>query len=987
MSRTRASGVTDGLGGFSIPAVVPASGCNRASCTFYAGPLAPLNFSVAGSIPAGYFVTSSVDGPAVTVSYVYALSTVALDPPGRATLSTDAPTVIRATPEAGDGSPSPASVSYDWHLTGYGWNVVSGIGSPNLTIKASIADPGALALWVNGTFNGTAESAPAADLILDAVATSATDGSVRPTSLDVGVAARFDLVGSGAIGYPYSAQIFVGVGTRSVLAPCVENGTNGGTEFVDCTTSVVYNSTGVVQPSAVLTNGYSFASWTFPSLTVAPSPAFSVSPSPVVAYVGTPTTVTVDVAGSTGTPPLGPACLSSGNGREFCDTGPGPAYPFQVEWGSAGSYNAGVTVADGTGANVSVAVPVEIYSMMNATWISSGALNPGSLGGSYGLTASVRGGALPLSYWWNTTGGTTLMEGTVGTDGTMYYWYAPAALGWANVSLELVDRLGTREAVEFPALIVPGDAAEVELVRGGGDGTVAAGEPYELEWVASDGPGVTTPSYQAQELLTVTSVGSGPARGAWVNGSAGPAPAGPNGTFMIAPNDWSLGHLFLNVTVAGDGSFGLSLSGELPVLPESPGTTLEVIPNVHLLKLWDPTQVVGDPRGTAALYRITDAFDDNITGGFLVTRESFGSLSSSNVTAVRSGPGRFHGLGQLHRALRVRRDRERQLRGGCGAAADGGRARRGPPVPVVGGAGARRDGRGAMARSDGDRAPPAPWRLGRRAEARRTVAGDRGGAPSALRGPGPRPRPRRPRSGEDPRRAFGSVPRTTADPRGGHGVGRVPGGGGGPDGRSGGRRTQPVPPRGPSPSGSAGGARRPSPRRGAPASDRGGDRARFRVRGSGGPGPPRPLGVPAHQIVVPVRGLAGAEAGTCTVVKSDFSSAAPLATWAVVRPLWRRSSMSSAIRSISFSRIPSRVTSGVPIRTPCGCFGLLSPGRRFLLAMMPASANRRAASSPPPSRVTRTAMVWEAVNPSFSPRTSNPRAWSAAPRARAFAIT
>jgi len=633
----RQSAVTDPLGGFSVGIALPSSGCTRVSCTFYTGPLAPIQVAVGGSVPAGYFLRTSVNGPSVTASFVYALSAVALDPPGRATLSTDAPTVVRATAQAGDGSPSPATVSYDWHLVGTGWTVVAGSGSANLTIEAGSATAGLLSIWANGTFNGTAENASPVELVLDAVATAATGGSVRPTSLDVGVAARFDVIGSGAIGYPYHATIFTGVGTASVLAPCVENGTNGGTEFVDCPASVQYNSTGVVQPTAQLTNGYSFATWTFPALTVAPAPEIGVSPTPILAYVGAPATVTVVVGAGTGTAPLGPACLSSGNGRELCDLGPGPSYPFQLAWGSPGSFDAVATVSDGAGANISTNVPVQIFDRINTSWVSSGGLNPGYLGQAYNLTAEVRGGALPLQYWWNTSS-STLLSGTLDTDGTLFLPYEASTLGWTNVTLVVTDRLGTRDVVPFPALIVPGEADAVQMVRGDGFGSATAGVPYLLEWQATGTAGVVDPSYQAVETLVVTPLGPGPAAPVWVNGSAGAAGAGGSGMFPIPPSDWSSGRLFLNLSFGGAGSFALSLSGPLPVRTGSPGPEVQVGPNLQHLKLWDPLHAVGGSRGSATEYRITDAFGDNITGGYVEIVETFGSLSQANLSGVQNGP-------------------------------------------------------------------------------------------------------------------------------------------------------------------------------------------------------------------------------------------------------------------------------------------------------------------------------------------------------------
>jgi hypothetical protein len=635
----RTSNVTDGLGGFSMPASIPGSGCTRSSCTYYSGPLAPLVFGVANATPPGYFVTSSVDGPAVTLAEVYALAQASLSPSGRATLSTDAPTPILATVQAGNGAPSPATVDYAWDLQGTDWTIVGGNGSANLTIRADDgAGPADLTLWANGTYNGTSEAAAPVELLLSAVQTSALEGNVQPTSLDVGIPALFDVRGSGAIGYSYEISIFPGIGTTPVEAACEENGTDGGTEDVNCETPITYNSTGIVQPSAELTNGYSSAPSSFPTLTIDAAPAVAVTPFPVVAYVEIPTAITVSVAPSTGTQPIGPACLSTGNGREPCVKGPGPSYAFEVAWGSAGAYTAIATVADGAHANVSVKVPVEIYAQLNATWSSSGALNPGYLGDSYNLSASVRGGAMPLRYWWNTSGG-TLMYGTLDADGSLYYPYIPESVGWANVSLVVLDALGTRDSVAFPALVVPGTAVQIGLGRGEGAGTVTAGTPYELQWEALDSQGVVTPQYQAPETFEVTDQGPGPARPVWVNGSGGAVPSGAAGMFSVPPSDWSSGYLDLNVTVGGDGSFALALVGGLPQeLGLEGAPTLHVTTNLAHLRLWDPRAVGSDDRSSNTLYRITDDFDDNVTGGHLQIRSLFGSLSATTSSVIEEGP-------------------------------------------------------------------------------------------------------------------------------------------------------------------------------------------------------------------------------------------------------------------------------------------------------------------------------------------------------------
>src|SRR3989304_3485478 len=104
-------------------------------------------------------------------------------------------------------------------------------------------------------------------------------------------------------------------------------------------------------------------------------------------------------------------------------------------------------------------------------------------------------------------------------------------------------------------------------------------------------------------------------------------------------------------------------------------------------------------------------------------------------------------------------------------------------------------------------------------------------------------------------------------------------------------------------------------------------------------------------------------------------------------PLTTTRAISSATSSISDSRIPSRVSSWLPRRTPEGFTGEVAGGRRFLFAMMFARSKSSATFAPPPWARTSTATMWDSVKPYGSARNRSPRAWRAVARAFAFRTT
>ncbi|MCI4361076.1 MAG: hypothetical protein L3J91_05180, partial [Thermoplasmata archaeon] len=102
------------------------------------------------------------------------------------------------------------------------------------------------------------------------------------------------------------------------------------------------------------------APFPFLPVTVAPPLGLSISPASALAYVGAIVPVTLTGSAATGTAPQGPACLWPGNGRVFCDAGPGPTFPFSIAYGAPGSYEGKATLGDASQANVSLPFSAQV---------------------------------------------------------------------------------------------------------------------------------------------------------------------------------------------------------------------------------------------------------------------------------------------------------------------------------------------------------------------------------------------------------------------------------------------------------------------------------------------------------------------------------------------------------------------------------------------------------------------------------------------------
>jgi len=607
---------TDGTGGLALSAPLPTSTCDRFSCSIYAGPFGPLVFTVPNGTPPGYFLTQSVSGSQVGLAFVHALTSTRLAPASRVTLSADAPTTVRAYPTAGNGAPSPASVGYAWQLLGNGWSLLNGSGTATVTIVAfDLASPGTLTVWANGSYNGTAVAAPPVTLEIAAASTTLAQFSVDPTSLDVGYPATFTVTGEGAGGYPYEAYVSPGLGVATTAAPCTTAVVAGGLVSLTCAVSLAYNRSGTAVPTANLTNGFSSATQSFHSVTVGAALGLAVSPANAVAYVDAPVAVTVTADTSTGTGPQGPACLWPGNGRVLCDPGPGPSYPFSVEYGSAGSFSGKATLGDASEANASVPYSATVYERPTlSTFVAS--TNTLAVGQSATIVGSVSGGALPMTYWWNSSQPAgTLYEGTLTADGTLEFTFVPHVAGPTTITLYVLDSLGT--VIPYPTSmnVTAGPATNV-VARVGGGGALVAGAPTSISWTAVNPDGEPVGSWSGPAAIVLGPASSDPTRlpTMWVNISGVPVPS-PDGVYQVNASAWSLGVLRCTVDFAGAGAFVLTLDGGLPPLGGgSNAIALSVGPNTSAPVLSHPTVVTPGARANRTLWQIADRFGDPLVG-------------------------------------------------------------------------------------------------------------------------------------------------------------------------------------------------------------------------------------------------------------------------------------------------------------------------------------------------------------------------------------
>ncbi len=651
------AGATTGpTGAFSLTLPVPTSSCNRSDCALYSGPYAPVAAAIAGGTPGGYYLSSALSGSTLSLALVAALDHVDLSPSSRVTLSTDAPTPVVATPLAGNGAPSPATVAYAWRLAGAGWSLLNGSTTRSVVVEAADgAAPATLELFANGSYNGSAVAAPPVTLELAAATTTVTGATTFPTLLDVGTEVTFTVVGTGAGGYNYSATIDPGLNRPTLNATCAGALLEGGRLTLTCSASTAYATPGSASPTATLSNGFSSAGATFASLSVSSALEATVSPLPFETYVATTTAVRVTAGLATGTAPYGPACLWTGDLRVLCAAGAGPTYAIPVAWDYTGSYDARVSLADAGGANVTTPFLATVVARPQLGGIS--APGPTPVGTTVPLESTLEGGAFPVTYWWNTTapdGATTqtLYEGTTASDGPILFEYTPIQSGSVELSLTVRDALGTSLSQPVALTVTTGPFVRL-LDRSATTGApTVAGAPVPIDLEAVDAGGGIVPSTALAFTLALARP-AGSVAPFWLNGSAGPiagsnatfpTPSGPTGltgaTFAIPASRWQLGWLNLSLTLGGMGPWSLLFPSGLNVSDAPAGTrALDVVADgAHLRLVGAPTVPTG-ARSWSLNLTVTDRWGDPVPGSFLWLVSEFDGFNATARVPLAEAPG------------------------------------------------------------------------------------------------------------------------------------------------------------------------------------------------------------------------------------------------------------------------------------------------------------------------------------------------------------
>jgi hypothetical protein len=619
---------TNDSGTFGLTATLPKSGCDgKFGCWNFTGPYRPLRFWLGNAtLPPGDFLSTTLYGTYVTIARVAALDRVLLDPSGWANVSLRAPMALTASPLAADGEASPSNVTFAWSLDGWNWTVLGPSNGSVLTVKPlDGAGTATASLWVNGSYNGTTVELPEAVVNLTAIPTAIGAATVDPTSVDVGTPLTFTITGTGAAGYSYGASVSPGFGQASVEATCTGTNLSGSHLGLTCTANVTYEAVGVAEATATLTNGYSASTWTFAGITIAPVLALLLGPDPLVAYAGAPVVFEGSVVSGTGTGPYGPASLATGDGATLRDSSPATSWSYPYTYTTAGQYEAALTVVDSGGGNDTALLPVTIAPRPSLSTVSLGS-DSVVIGTAIEANATVAGGALPLTFWWNLSyPASTVRTGTVTEDGLLALSVLAGALGPATLTLTVVDALGTALSSSAQLLVIADGAASIRT-SGSPDGSTVAGEPVELSFIALDHAGERVDAYSGPAVITVNGTGTGTV---WVNASAtGPVPADANGTFPVAGSAWASG--FLNVTVATTGCGTLRLSvASAGGLSDPPPVTVLVGPDEAHLVLLDPQSVHPGARENATVYDIMDRFGNPLPGGFIVVRSVFGTTATN----------------------------------------------------------------------------------------------------------------------------------------------------------------------------------------------------------------------------------------------------------------------------------------------------------------------------------------------------------------------
>ncbi|MCI4366229.1 MAG: hypothetical protein L3K08_00585 [Thermoplasmata archaeon] len=625
---TNATGVTSSSGTFLLNLSVPSGSCNGAQwCLTNTGPFGPFSFHLNRSDPPGDLLRAGWRRDRMELVWTSALGGVSVTPAGPINTSVNDPLRLTAEALAGDGSRSPADLSYLWLVKGGAWQVEGGGSNASASVESvGTGGAGIAAVEVTGSYNGTAMGSIIARVSVDAIVTRIETGALAPVAADEGQSIVVQLVGDGAVGFSYNATVYPGLEQPAVPLSCLPSPGGSTDVVVDCTGAVVYAAVGIASPSAILSNGHSNATWNFSNLTVAPPPEFSFTPDPAMGYSGAPIRFGLALAGATGTAPFGPACVASGTGAIDCAPPGGSTWSIDIAYARPGRYVAEGSVVDATGSNETRTVPVTVADLPRLGPVAA-PTDPLFVGGVDDLTANLSGGLWPLSYYWNDSiPGTTVAEGSLERDGAIQFAFTPTAPGLHQLSLVVVDAGGTRRAATVALDVGPGIPVRWEAIGGGDLPPVLAGQPANVSLRAVDRFGNSVAGFDPTLQMHV--VGPGPAGHLEVNTPQGSAssPAGTDPTGQIPAAAWGpSGLLNLSLSSLEVGTWRLNLTGA----PDLPGATLPISVVVRAddrgPKLLDPSRARSDPRSASTLWSIEDPYGNPILTGYIVIRTEFPS--------------------------------------------------------------------------------------------------------------------------------------------------------------------------------------------------------------------------------------------------------------------------------------------------------------------------------------------------------------------------
>ena len=608
--------VANGYGQFNGTISAPANLCNSQNCTTYQVTYGPVTVTPE-VVPAGYGLQSSANGLDFRLSWVAGLASLALTPKGPTVPFAPGSTrPFSATPEMANGSVSPLDPVYQWTLSGAGWS----FDAPSTGASAEIvAGPGAgtgtLSVSAEATAGNLTFDAPAVTVNLTRVVTAVENGSLARTVVDVDETDPVSVRAQGALGYSYRAEVDPGLGRANESGNCTTAPLSASTVEVDCSATVTYPAPGTARLSLEVTNGYSTATWSSPSVTVDPASALRVTPARPVGYPATSLTVGLAAANGTGDPPYGLACFDPGPAPPVCSRSAGPEWVFHATYAAAGNYSAAAWVVDSAGANRSVAVPVTIVDPLSLGPLSVPPA-PAEAGLAYDLSAAVHGGALPAEAWWNASDlAAPVRVGPVGVDGVLSVPFVPPAAGPVTVSLTVRDALGETENASLALVVDPGPVASVTALTPASLPPTAVGQPVALAWRAWDALGEPVSAVTAPVDLVIENATGSPAP-AWADvASLGELSGSPVGSFVVPPSAWNRGTLYLNLTPAVAGLLAVRLAGG--GLEGSPVTLRVAPPDLLHLHLFAPEFAREGNRVNRTFWHVSDRSGGAVPGAYL----------------------------------------------------------------------------------------------------------------------------------------------------------------------------------------------------------------------------------------------------------------------------------------------------------------------------------------------------------------------------------